>query len=159
TRLALTQLPRSRCLPRLSRSVRWPARRGGGGRSYPRAWGGWVVQGMWHPGRASVACRRPGTGPLCPRRHALLPTEQRTGADRPKRPRFPVRVSVPGGGGSPRALDGAGTKKERKPTMSTTNEQNKALVRRLWEAMNNRQLEALDDLLAPDVVRHCEATP
>ena len=43
--------------------------------------------------------------------------------------------------------------------MSTTSEQNKALVRRLWEAMNNRQLEALDTFLAPDVVRHCEATP
>jgi predicted ester cyclase len=43
--------------------------------------------------------------------------------------------------------------------MSTTSEQNKTLVRRLWDAMNNRQLEALDELLAPDVVRHCEATP
>jgi ketosteroid isomerase-like protein len=43
--------------------------------------------------------------------------------------------------------------------MSATSEQNKVLVRRLWEAMNNRQLEALDALLAPDVVRHCEATP
>jgi hypothetical protein len=87
-------------------SVRWPARRGGGGTSYPRAWGVWVVQGVWHPGRASVACGRPGTGPLCPRHHALPPTEQRTGADRPQRPLFPVRVSVPGGGGSPRALGG-----------------------------------------------------
>ena len=43
--------------------------------------------------------------------------------------------------------------------MSTTSEQNKALVRRLWDAMNSRQLEAFDDLLGPDVVRHCEATP
>jgi predicted ester cyclase len=56
-------------------------------------------------------------------------------------------------------LDDAGTKKERRPTMSTTSEQNKALVRRLWEAMNNRQLEMLDELLTPDVVRHCQATP
>jgi steroid delta-isomerase-like uncharacterized protein len=43
--------------------------------------------------------------------------------------------------------------------MSTTSEQNKVLVRRFWDAMNTRHLEALDDLLAPDVVRHCEATP
>src|SRR5262249_32182301 len=37
--------------------------------------GVWVGQGVGHPGRASVACGRPGTGPLCPRRHALPPTE------------------------------------------------------------------------------------
>ena len=43
--------------------------------------------------------------------------------------------------------------------MSTTSEDNKALIRRFWDAMNNRQLDLLDQLLAPDVVRHCEATP
>src|SRR5215475_10724037 len=42
--------------------------------------------------------------------------------------------------------------------MSTTSEQNKALVRRFW-GMNSRKLEALDELLARHVVRHCEATP
>lgn len=43
--------------------------------------------------------------------------------------------------------------------MCTTTEQNKAVVRRFWEAMNSRQLEALDELFAPNVVRHCQATP
>jgi steroid delta-isomerase-like uncharacterized protein len=43
--------------------------------------------------------------------------------------------------------------------MRTTTEQNKAVVRRFWEAMNSRQLEALDELIAPNVVRHCQATP
>lgn len=43
--------------------------------------------------------------------------------------------------------------------MSTTTEQNKAVVRRFWEAMNSRQVEALDKLIASDVVRHCQATP
>jgi hypothetical protein len=84
------------------------ARAAGGRRDViPTSVGVWVVQGVWHPGRASVACGRPGTGPLCPRHHALPPTEQRTGADRPQRPLFPVRVSVPGGGSSPRALGAA----------------------------------------------------
>jgi steroid delta-isomerase-like uncharacterized protein len=43
--------------------------------------------------------------------------------------------------------------------MPTTIEQNKAVVRRFWEAMNRHQLDALDDLIAADVVRHCQATP
>ena len=43
--------------------------------------------------------------------------------------------------------------------MGTTTEQNKAVIRRFWEAMNSRQLEALDEIIAPDVVRHCQATP
>ena len=43
--------------------------------------------------------------------------------------------------------------------MPTTNEQNKAVIRRVLEAMNSRQLDGLDDLIAPDVVRHCPATP
>src|SRR5262249_38531340 len=72
---------RARFRQRLRRSVRWPARRGGGGTSYPRAWGVWVVQGGWHPGRASVGCGGPGRGargahrkPLPPPNHALEPT-------------------------------------------------------------------------------------
>ena len=44
-------------------------------------------------------------------------------------------------------------------TMSTTTEQNKAVIRRFLDAWNNRQLEAFDELIAPDVVRHCQATP
>lgn len=38
-------------------------------------------------------------------------------------------------------------------------EQVRTLVRRLADAMNTRRLELLDDVLAPDVVRHCQATP
>jgi len=44
-------------------------------------------------------------------------------------------------------------------TMPTSSEENKALIRRFWDAMNSRQLDLLDQLLAPDVVRHCQATP
>jgi hypothetical protein len=41
--------------------------------------------------------------------------------------------------------------------MST--EQNKAVIQRFFHAWNSRRPEAFDDLLAPDVVRHCDATP
>jgi predicted ester cyclase len=44
-------------------------------------------------------------------------------------------------------------------TMSTTTEQNKAVIRRFFDAWNARQPAVFDDLVAPDVVRHCEATP
>jgi ketosteroid isomerase-like protein len=43
--------------------------------------------------------------------------------------------------------------------MSTAIEQNKAVIRRFIDAWNSRQPEAFDELVAPDVVRHCEATP
>jgi len=43
--------------------------------------------------------------------------------------------------------------------MSTTTEQNKAVIRRFFDAWNSRQSNALNDLIAPHVVRHCEATP
>jgi len=43
--------------------------------------------------------------------------------------------------------------------MSRTTEQNKAVIRRFFDAWNSRQPDAFDDLIAPDVVRHCEATP
>ena len=43
--------------------------------------------------------------------------------------------------------------------MSTTTEHNKAVIRRFLEAWNNRRPEAFDELIAPDVVRHCQATP
>jgi steroid delta-isomerase-like uncharacterized protein len=43
--------------------------------------------------------------------------------------------------------------------MDTTSEQNKAVVRRFWDAMNRHQLDALDELITADVVRHCQATP
>lgn len=35
----------------------------------------------------------------------------------------------------------------------------RALFDRFAEAMNTRQLDLLDDLMAPDFVRHCQATP
>ena len=37
--------------------------------------------------------------------------------------------------------------------------QNKAVIRRFFAAWNSRRPEAFDDLLTPDVVRHCDATP
>ena len=43
--------------------------------------------------------------------------------------------------------------------MSTTKDLNKTVIRRFLEAWNNRQPEAFDDLIAPDVIRHCQATP
>jgi steroid delta-isomerase-like uncharacterized protein len=53
----------------------------------------------------------------------------------------------------------AGTKTGRALTMSTTTEQNKAVVRRFFDAWNSRQPNDFDDVIARDVVRHCEATP
>ncbi len=38
-------------------------------------------------------------------------------------------------------------------------DQNKELVRQFVEAGNRRDMDALDGVLAPDFVRHCEATP
>jgi steroid delta-isomerase-like uncharacterized protein len=44
-------------------------------------------------------------------------------------------------------------------TMRTTSEENKVLVRRFGEAMNTRQFDLLDELVAAGFVRHCQATP
>ncbi len=43
--------------------------------------------------------------------------------------------------------------------MRTTVEENKALARRLGEAVNARRWDLLDGVVAPDFVRHCQATP
>ena len=43
--------------------------------------------------------------------------------------------------------------------MGTLEEQNKALVRRCGEAINDHRLDLLDEIVAPDFVRHCQATP
>ena len=43
--------------------------------------------------------------------------------------------------------------------MRTTSEANKVLIRRFVEAMNTRQLDLLDDIIAPNFVCHCQATP
>jgi ketosteroid isomerase-like protein len=38
-------------------------------------------------------------------------------------------------------------------------EENKAIVRRFVEAVNARDYDALEAITAPDIVRHCPATP
>ena len=43
--------------------------------------------------------------------------------------------------------------------MGTTTEQNKAVIKRFLEAWNNREPDAFDQLVATNVVRHCQATP
>ena len=43
--------------------------------------------------------------------------------------------------------------------MTTMTEQNKAIIRRFFDAWNSRQPDVFDGLMASDVVRHCEATP
>lgn len=43
--------------------------------------------------------------------------------------------------------------------MNTTIEQNKTVIRRFLDAWNRRQPEVFDEIIAPDVVRHCQATP
>jgi len=40
-----------------------------------------------------------------------------------------------------------------------TTDLNKTVIRPFFDAWNSRQPDAFDDLIAPDVVRHCEATP
>src|SRR5437763_3031220 len=40
-----------------------------------------------------------------------------------------------------------------------TSEETRVLVRRFVEAVNMRQLDVLDELVSPDFVRHCQATP
>jgi predicted ester cyclase len=41
----------------------------------------------------------------------------------------------------------------------TTPDQNVALAEAMFEAVNQREFDRLDDLIAADVVRHCAATP
>ena len=43
--------------------------------------------------------------------------------------------------------------------MDAKTEENKAVIRRFYDAWNSRQADAFDELVAPNVVRHCEATP
>ncbi len=43
--------------------------------------------------------------------------------------------------------------------MGDLESRNKAVVLRLGEALNGHRLDLLDDLVAPDFVRHCQATP
>ena len=52
-----------------------------------------------------------------------------------------------------------GTITERELHREHNAEKNKAIIRCFFDAWNNRQPDAFDDLIAPDVVRHCEATP
>jgi steroid delta-isomerase-like uncharacterized protein len=43
--------------------------------------------------------------------------------------------------------------------MDPDTEQNKAVIRDFFDAWNTRRADAFDELVAKDVVRHCEATP
>lgn len=43
--------------------------------------------------------------------------------------------------------------------MHTTIEENKALARRMGEAIDARRLDLLDDIVDQNFVRHCQATP
>jgi predicted ester cyclase len=43
--------------------------------------------------------------------------------------------------------------------MGSLESQNKFIVQRFGQAMNERRLEELDDIVAADFVRHCQATP
>jgi predicted ester cyclase len=43
--------------------------------------------------------------------------------------------------------------------MGEPEERNKLIVERFGEAQASRRLDFLDDLMAPDFVRHCQATP
>jgi predicted ester cyclase len=43
--------------------------------------------------------------------------------------------------------------------MDTNADQNKAVIRRFFDAWNSRHPELFDELVATNVVRHCEATP
>jgi steroid delta-isomerase-like uncharacterized protein len=38
-------------------------------------------------------------------------------------------------------------------------EENKAVIRRFYDAWNSRRADAFDEVIATNVVRHCEATP
>jgi predicted ester cyclase len=43
--------------------------------------------------------------------------------------------------------------------MAISTDQARSLIERLVDAMNNRDLDALDDVVAAGFVRHCQATP
>ena len=43
--------------------------------------------------------------------------------------------------------------------MAFSTDQARSLIERLVDAMNNRDLDALDDVVAAGFVRHCQATP
>lgn len=43
--------------------------------------------------------------------------------------------------------------------MGDLNVDNKSVVTRFGEALNNHDLDLLDDVVAPQFVRHCQATP
>jgi len=49
--------------------------------------------------------------------------------------------------------------KERRPSHDDNDRAEQGGHPALFEAWNSRQVEAFDALIAPDVVRHCEATP
>jgi steroid delta-isomerase-like uncharacterized protein len=48
---------------------------------------------------------------------------------------------------------------QRRASFIMSTEQNKAVIRRFFDAWNSRRPEAFDDIIKPDVIRHCDATP
>lgn len=56
-------------------------------------------------------------------------------------------------------LEPAASNAIRSETMGDLEDRNKSLVQRFGKALNNHESDLLDDLVAPDFVRHCQATP
>jgi hypothetical protein len=98
-------------LPGAAEPQRSGARAADGGRgvvSQSRAVVRWLARRATRAGRPwHAGCRQAPWGRDAGAKvEAPTTPEQRPGADRPQRPLCPVRVSVPGGGGSPRAFGG-----------------------------------------------------
>jgi steroid delta-isomerase-like uncharacterized protein len=45
------------------------------------------------------------------------------------------------------------------PSVSAQSDKNKEIAQRMIDAINNKDYDLLDELIAPDIVRHCQATP
>ena len=60
---------------------------------------------------------------------------------------------------APSASSRCGDPGSRMIAMRGLNDQNKSVVCRFGEALNHHDLDALDDLVTPDFMRHSQATP
>jgi len=45
------------------------------------------------------------------------------------------------------------------PFVAAQPDQNKEIAQKMIDAINNKDYDILDNLIAPDIVRHCQATP
>ena len=45
------------------------------------------------------------------------------------------------------------------PYVTAQPDQNKEIAKRMIDAINSKDYDILDELIAPDIVRHCQATP